>query len=207
QRDGLRFPVDVNGNAFFRAAIDDAVSLDAVAVGRECLVPAAKVNARLAASPNVIVANEIVRITVAEGHPIVAILDHVLFVKSVLGAPAEVDALGAMPHSVAPHDRALRSGTGVKGKPGTVVEVTVLNDHVVRNSPDDAVAVEIAHRRVTYGNAIGFVQANAAIVERATVEHFVVGLVSIDTDALDDDISDVRALKEREIGGDLRLPL
>src|SRR5438094_708379 len=98
QGDGLRFAVNVDGNAFFRPAIDDAVSLNAVAVRRECFVPTTKVDSSLATSPYVIVANEIVRITVAEGHPIVAILDRVLFVQPMLRAPAEVNALGAVPH-------------------------------------------------------------------------------------------------------------
>src|SRR5437870_1379171 len=122
QFDGLRFAVNVDGNAFFRSAIDDAVALNAVAVRRKCFVPTTKVDSSLATSPYVIVANEIVRITVAEGHPIVAILDRVLFVQPMLRAPAEVNALGAVPHSIAPDDRTLRSGAGVKRQSGAIMQ-------------------------------------------------------------------------------------
>src|SRR5438093_249967 len=125
----------------------------------------------------------------------------------MLRAPAEVDALGATPHLVASDDRTLRAGSRVKGESGAAVEVTVFYEHVVRNPPDDPVAVKVAHRNIANGDAIRFVQANGAIVERTTVEHFVVGLVAIDADVLDDDIGDVGALKKREIGGDLGVAL
>src|SRR5205823_2136449 len=108
--------------------------------------------------------------------------------------------------SVAPDDGALRPGTGVNGESGAVVEVTVLDDDVVRNPPDDAVTVEIAHRHLTHRNAIRAVQANAAIIERTAVEHFVVVLVAVNREVLNHNVSNVGALEKREIGGDLRLP-
>ena len=77
----------------------------------------------------------------------------------------------------------------------------------MRNAPDDAVAVEIAHRHATDGDAIRVIETDAAIVERALVDHLVVGLVAIDGDVLDGDISDVGALKQREIRGDLGVAL
>ena len=49
------------------------------------------------------------------------------------------------------------------------------------------------------------VQADAAVVERAVIEHLVVGLVAIQGDVLDGDVGDVGALKQREIRGDLRI--
>ena len=114
----------------------------------------------------------------------------------MLGAPAEVDALGGTLHPVAPDDRTLGPRTRVKGESDTIVQMTVLHEHVVGNAPDDAVAIEIAHRHPTHRDAIAFIQANGAIVERALVDHFVVRLVAINREVLDDDISDAGALKQ-----------
>src|SRR5215470_12127307 len=108
----------------------------------------------------------------------------------MLRAPAEVNALGAVLHSVAPDNRPLGPGTRVKGQPGTVVQMALLHHDIMRNAPDDAVAVEVAHRHATDGNAIRVIETDAAIVERALVDHLVVGLVAIDGDVLDGDISD-----------------
>src|SRR5437867_3843310 len=63
--DRLRFAVDVNGDALFAAAIYDAVSFEPVPVRREGPVPAAKRDARLGAAPDVVVADQIVRVAVA----------------------------------------------------------------------------------------------------------------------------------------------
>ena len=114
----------------------------------------------------------------------------------MLGAPAKVDALRGTLHPVAPDDRTLGARTGVKRESGAIVQMTVLNEHVVRNAPDDAVAIEIAHRHSAHRDAIAFIQANGAIVERALVDHFIMGLVAIDREVLDDDISDAGALKQ-----------
>src|SRR5438093_3797093 len=65
--DCLGFSVNINGDSFFAAAIDDAVSLNPVPVRGERLVPAAKMDARLAAPTNVIIPNEVVGIAVTKG--------------------------------------------------------------------------------------------------------------------------------------------
>src|SRR2546422_6115525 len=52
---------------------------------------------------------------------------------------------------------------------------TLFRSHVVGNPPDDPVAVGVAHRHVAHCDAITFIQANAAVVERALVEHLVMG--------------------------------
>src|SRR2546422_5906050 len=58
--DRLRFAVNVDGDAFLLPAVHDAVSLNPVPVRRKCLVPATKVYAGLATSPDVIITNEVV---------------------------------------------------------------------------------------------------------------------------------------------------
>src|SRR5881296_4394422 len=83
------------------------------------------------------------------------------------------------------------------------MQMTILDEHVVGDAPDDAVAVEIAHRYPTHRDPIALIQANGAIVERALVDHFIVGLVAIDSEVLDDDVRDTGALEQREIRGDL----
>ena len=80
--------------------------------------------------------------------------------------------------------------------PGTVVQVALLHENIMRNAPDDAVAVEIAHRHPTHRDPIAFIQPNGAIVERALVDHFILRLVAIDREVLDNDISDAGALKQ-----------
>ena len=62
--DRLGFAVDVDGNAFFSPAIYDAISLKAIPVRRKSLVPTTEVYAGLATPPDVVVTNEVVRITV-----------------------------------------------------------------------------------------------------------------------------------------------
>src|SRR5438093_3380239 len=60
QHHGLGLAVDVDGNAFLAAAVDDPVSLEAVPVRREGLVAAAEMNARFATPADVILPNQIV---------------------------------------------------------------------------------------------------------------------------------------------------
>ena len=76
------------------------------------------------------------------------------------------------------------------------MEVTVLDQDIVGDAPDDAVAIEIAHRHPAHRDAIGFIHSNGAIVERAFVDHFVVRLVAIDREVLEDDIRHAGALKQ-----------
>src|SRR5437773_9375098 len=93
----------------------------------------------------------------------------------------------------------------MKSESGAIIKMTILDQHIMGDAPNDAVTVEIAHRHPTHRDAIAFIQANGAIVERALVEHFIAGLVAIDSDVLDDDIRDARALQQREIRGDFRV--
>src|SRR6185503_16271235 len=88
-----------------------------------------------------------------------------------------------------------------------IIQMTVLDEDIVGDAPDDAVAVKVAHSHTPHGDAITLVQANRAIVERALVDHFIVSLVAIDRDVLDDDAGNARALNQREIRGDFRIPI
>src|SRR5262249_50568135 len=160
----------------------NSILLDSVAVWSERSVAAAEMDTRLAATPNVVVPDKVVRVAVAERHPVLAILDHVLFIEAVLGAPAEIDTLGAMFHVVASDDGTLRPGIGVNGEPDAVVQVTILYEPVVGDAPDDAVAVEIAHHDVAHDDAIALVQANGPVIERSFVEHFIIRLISVHGD-------------------------
>src|SRR5260221_10536873 len=83
--------------------------------------------------------------------------------------------------------------------------MTILHEHVVGNTPDDSVAIKVANGQLTSSNPIAFVEAKGAIIKLAFVDHFVVCLVPIQSDAFEDDIGDVGALKQREIGGNLRI--
>src|SRR5262249_30487455 len=148
---------------------------------------------------------QIVRVFVAQCDAIGAFFDDVLFVESMLGAPAEVDALGAALHLVAADNGTLRARAGMHREPDAVVEMAVLHQHIVRDAPDDAVAVEVAHGHAAHGDAIAFIQANGAVVERALVEHGVLGLVAVDGDVLNDHVRDIGALDQCKIGGDLRI--
>ena len=73
----------------------------------------------------------------------------------------------------------------MKGKPHTVFQMAILDPHVVGDAPDDAVAVEVARRDLAHRDAITLIQANAAIVKRPPVDHFIMGLVAIDGDVFD----------------------
>src|SRR5262245_32675518 len=80
-----------------------------------------------------------------------------------------------------------------------MVHVTVLYEHIVRNPPDDSIAIELADGRLTHRNAIGLIHANGAVVERAFIDHFVVSSVAVDSNVLDEDVGDIRALEQRKI--------
>ena len=155
--DRLCFAVDVDSNAFFSPAIDDAVSLKAIPVWRKGFVPAAKADTRLATPPDVIITNQVVRITVTKSHPVRAVFNNVLLIESMLGTPAKVDTLATTLHSVATDDRTLRTRARVKGESDAIMQMTVLDQYVVGNTPDDAVAVEITYSHVTHGDAIAFI--------------------------------------------------
>jgi hypothetical protein len=93
----------------------------------------------------------------------------------------------------------------MNGKPGAIVHKTILDQHVMGNAPDDAVAVEIAHGHLTDDDAITFIQANAAIVKHSFIKHLIVSLVAIQSDVLDHDVRDAGALEQRKIGSDFRV--
>ena len=76
-RDPLRLAVDVDGHALSSSAVDDPASLEAISVRRERLVRITEVDAGLAAPSDAVVANEIDRITVTQGHAMVEVLDQV----------------------------------------------------------------------------------------------------------------------------------
>src|SRR5207249_4144115 len=99
-----------------------------------------------------VIANQVVGIFMPQRHAIVAVIDHVLFVEAMLSAPAEVDALGTMAHAVSPDNRTLGTRTGVNSEPNAVMQLTVLHEHMVRNAPHDAVAIELADRHVPHGD-------------------------------------------------------
>src|SRR5205807_9637367 len=83
---------------------------------------------------------------------------------------SDVHTLGVVMHSVPAHERTLRPRTLVQRESRSIVQVTVLDEHLVGNAPDNAVAIKIAHRHFAYRDVIRFIQANAAVVERALVE-------------------------------------
>jgi len=78
--------IDFDGDAFFRTAIDNSISLDAISVRRKRFVSPTEMDTRVFASADLIVANEIVRIGVAKGHSIIAIFNDILFVDAMLRA-------------------------------------------------------------------------------------------------------------------------
>src|SRR5262245_61033361 len=129
-----------------------------------------------------------------EGHAVAAIFDHILFIQAMLRAPAEVNAFAAPLHAVAADNRALRAGSGMEGQPGSVEQMTVLDQNIVGKSPDDAVTVEISDRDLAHDDAIAFIQTDTAVIERPLVEHLVVRLVPVDRDILNHALGYVGAL-------------
>ena len=75
------------------------------------------------------------------------------------------------------------------------------------DAPDDPVTVEVARRDLAHRDAITFIEANAAIIKRAPVNHFIMGLVAIDGDVFDNHVGEAGALEKREIRGDLGIAL
>lgn len=195
--DRLGFSVDIDGRALFPAAVDDAASLEAVGVRSQRLVPAAEGGARLGASQDLVLADEVVRVRVAERHAIAAIFDDYLLVESVPRAPAEPDALGAAPHPVAPDHRAPGPRARVKGEPRAIVELAVLDEDVVRHAPDDAVAAKLTHGHPAQRDPDRPIEASAPVVEGAAIDHLVVGPVAADRAVVDRHVGDAGALEQR----------
>src|SRR5439155_17209302 len=104
QNNGFRHAIDFDANTLFPAAINDAISLDPVSMRRERFVAAPKMNACLATAADVVIPDQIVRIAVPESHSVIAMFDHILLVKLVLRAPAEVNPFGPALHPFAAHD-------------------------------------------------------------------------------------------------------
>ena len=98
-------------SAVFTAVIFDDVVLDHIAVGPEvdASVFIAEPNSKLAAVANLIVSHHIVGVVVADRHTIQGVaVNHVVFRKSVLDAPAPEDALTISFQTVSANDRPLR---------------------------------------------------------------------------------------------------
>src|SRR5262249_61127740 len=122
--------------------------LQPIAVWGERLAAlAAEQHADLAAAADVIVADEVVGIAMADGDAEVAgVLDDVLLGQAVLDAPAEEQPDGVPLQLVATDGGPLRPGARVQAQVGIVVTVTALDGHIVTDLPADAVAVGLAGR-------------------------------------------------------------
>src|SRR5262245_38034069 len=185
-RDVLGFALDFDGNAVLGAAVGNAVALQPIAVWGERLAAlAAEQHADLAAAADVIVADEVVGIAMADGDAEVAgVLDDVLLGQAILDAPAEEQADGVPLQLVATDDGSLRAGAGVQAQVGIIVTVTALDGHIVTDLPADAVAVGLAGRHAagryptailkpdTAGVVAGEVSAVLAVaVQRQVLDH------------------------------------
>src|SRR5215472_17090758 len=85
--------------------------------------------------------------------------------------------------------------------------MTVLNHHIMRNTPNDPIAVELSHRYPAHRNTIRFVQPNGSVVECPLVDHLIVVFVAVNGEVFDEDVRDAGALEQGKIGGDLRIAL
>src|SRR5258708_3524267 len=93
----------------------------------------------------------------------------------------------------------------MQGQPRAIIEMAVLHEDIMGNSPNDAVAIKIARGDSSPGNAIGTVEAHGAIIQSSAIEHFIVRFVPIDGDIFDHYVRDIGALDEGEVRCDLRL--
>src|SRR5262249_49082838 len=149
----------------------------------------AEQHSRLTAAHHVVVADEVVRVAVADRDAVTAaVLDHVLLGHGGPHPPAEEQADVVAPQPVAPDDRPLRAGPRVQAQAGVVVAVAALHDDVVADLPADAVAVVLAGRDLPQGHAVAVLQEDAAGV--VAVEVLVVLPVAVEGDVLNDDVGD-----------------
>ena len=183
----------VDGDAVFRTAVGDAVAFHAVAVRSERLAAfRPKEHAHLAALGDVVVADHVVGIAVANGDAVrPALLDDVLLGQAVLHAPAEENADIIAFDLITADYRPLRPGTGVQTEAGVIVAVAILDQDIVADLPTDAVAVVIAGRDAANGETITVLEEDAAGV--VAVQVIVVGFVAVERDVFDDDIGNVLA--------------
>ena len=117
------------------AAVDDPVGLDPVAVRPEVLASrlVAEEDADLAAGEDVVVADQVVGVVVADRDAVVAVrLDPVLLGQAVPHAPAPEEADRVPLQPVVADQGALRAGAGVDAEVGVVVAVAALDHDVVR---------------------------------------------------------------------------
>ena len=124
----------------------NAVFLNAVAIALERrLGLVAEQDADFAAGADVVVANDVVRVAMANGdaEALVA-LDDVLFRQAPADAPAQEKTQVVVDHAISANDGALGAGARVEPEPGVVVAVAVFRQHVVANLPAQAVAVVVA---------------------------------------------------------------
>src|SRR5262249_46376645 len=137
---------DVDGDPILAAAIGDPVGFDPVAVRPEVLAArlVTEEDAHLTAALDLVVADDVVGIVVADRDAVVAVaLDPVLLGQAVFHTPAPEQADRVPFQPVAADQGTLRARAGVEAEVGVVVAVAVLDHHVVANLEADAVAVVV----------------------------------------------------------------
>src|SRR5262249_2140755 len=118
QRHLLRLALHVDPDAGVPAAVHDTVVFEPVAVRREGLAPfGPEQDADVAAAHDLVVAYQVVRVAMADGNAVTAIvLDAILLGEPVLDAPAEEEADVVAAQHIVAHDRALRAGAGMQAE-------------------------------------------------------------------------------------------
>src|SRR6185369_15434204 len=176
----------VDGHAIGRAAIDDAVVLDSIAIAGEVFAAfGPKEHADLRAVQNFIARHEIVRVAVANGDTDPVADQLVVFRQAILHTPAEEDPDIVPLDAAVANNRPLRTGTRMQAQTGMVFRNAVLDEHIMANLPTDAVAVVVARLHTADGDTTAILEKNAAGV--VAVEVVVVRLVPVEREILDDD--------------------
>src|SRR5262249_55429005 len=147
-----------------RAAVEDAIGLEPIAMSGERLAALwPKQHAGLAAPQDLVAANHVVRVAMADGDAIrAAVLDNVVLSQAELDAPAEEQANVVATQLVAANDRPLRTRSGMQAETGVVVTVALLDDDIVTDLPADAVAVVLAGGQPVHADAVAVLQEDAA---------------------------------------------
>jgi hypothetical protein len=142
------FATDLDrGRRFGCAVVFDDIFFDAITVAGHAFGFVAEINSRLLIAADLVFAEEIIGVFVADGDSVAAVaFEKVVFEGAVFHAPAEVQAVFAVVFCDAGADGgALRAAARVQAEARVSFADAIGHGHVVALLEADAVAVVIAH--------------------------------------------------------------
>jgi hypothetical protein len=200
-----RFAADLDGwRRFGCAVVFNDVFFDAIAVAGHAFGFIAEMNAGLLIAADLVFAEKIVGIFVADGNSEAAVVfEDVVFENAVFDAPAEEQAVFFVILGEAAADgRALGAAAGMQTEAGVSFAGAVGHSDVVALLETDAVAIVVADGAARDDRARAAIEKNSSAA--TSVEVDVLVFVAVDGQIFDARVFEMVAAHDGENGGGLR---